>query len=101
MLVKMRSKNNFHLVSNPTNLKLRYTFAKCRLCEGIIPRNSHYTYCHGKVITEEIEFCAVFWSANNMLICSECFSCIPGAIYRDIVRLYNHSLNEDVIRRLR
>ena len=37
---------------NPMNLKLRWTFAECQACDGIIPRDSLFIDQHGNMVFE-------------------------------------------------
>ena len=82
----MRNKYNFKSVKNPTNLKLRWTFAECQACDGIIPRDSLFIDQHGNDRIEEIDFCAIFWAENSVLICTQCSDSLRGSLHRNVLR---------------
>ena len=88
----MRNKYNFKCVKNPTNLKLRWTFAECQLCDGIIPRDSDFIDRQGNRIVEEIDFCDIFWTHISIIICTECSDSLPGLLYWHVLRLYKFIL---------
>ena len=97
----MRNKYNFKSVKNPNNLKLRWTFAECVLCDGIVPQDSDFVDRHGNSSDEEIDFCPIFWMENGVLICTECSDSLPGSYQRHVVRFYNLILNQEIIQRLK
>jgi hypothetical protein len=68
----MRNKHNFKSVKNPRNLKLRWTFAECQACDGIIPRDFLFIDQHDNDCIQEIGFCAISWTENRLLICTLC-----------------------------
>ena len=68
----MRNKYNFKSVKNPRNLKLRWTFAECQACDGIIPRDSLFIDQHGNDYIQEIGFCPISWTEKSLLVCTKC-----------------------------
>ena len=77
-----RSKDNYLVVDNPYNLRLRWTFAKCTFCPGrLFPFEDPITDGNGNVIYEEtINIDLTYWDKFKVSICDHCVLCVR-AIY--------------------